>query len=170
MDQHHHYDDERADGELRRLLDEIRTGLAAAREDLSAALERIRQLEEQTPEARQAEYEADVALADAAESGHDESWRSTLADYHVASGGADYDLEQPRLRRVRDGACCERAVHDNSVGWWCLEHGDQPYPYAQGQDPDPGPEEYDPGPEIDDEGGMSEYRYVLSEDYERGQS
>lgn len=32
------------------------------------------------------------------------------------------------------------------------------------------PEEYDPGPECDDEGGMSEYRYLLPEDYERGQS
>jgi hypothetical protein len=44
------------------------------------------------------------------------------------------------------------------------------HPYAHGQDPDPEPEEYDPGPEIDDEGGMSEYRYVMPEDYERGQS
>jgi hypothetical protein len=30
--------------------------------------------------------------------------------------------------------------------------------------------EYDPGPEFDDEGGMSEYRYILGEDYQRGQS
>jgi hypothetical protein len=44
------------------------------------------------------------------------------------------------------------------------------HPYAQGQDPDPEPEEYDPGPEVDDEGGMSEYRYPMAEDYERGQS
>ncbi len=34
----------------------------------------------------------------------------------------------------------------------------------------PEPVEYDPGPECDDEGGMSEYRYLLPEDYERGQS
>lgn len=27
-------------------------------------------------------------------------------------------------------------------------------------EPEPEPEEYDPGPEVDDEGGMSEYRYV----------
>jgi hypothetical protein len=38
------------------------------------------------------------------------------------------------------------------------------------EEPKPEPEEYDPGPEIDDEGGMSEYRYLLPEDYERGQS
>ena len=36
-------------------------------------------------------------------------------------------------------------------------------------EPDPDPGEYDPGPEADDEGGMSEYRYILPEDYERGQ-
>jgi hypothetical protein len=28
----------------------------------------------------------------------------------------------------------------------------------------------DPGPEVDDEGGMSEYRHILPEDYQRGQS
>jgi hypothetical protein len=28
------------------------------------------------------------------------------------------------------------------------------------EQPEPEPEEYDPGPEIDDEGGMSEYRHV----------
>ena len=42
------------------------------------------------------------------------------------------------------------------------------HPYGQGQDPEP--EEYDPGPGVDDEGGMSEYRYVMPEDHERGQS
>ncbi len=38
------------------------------------------------------------------------------------------------------------------------------------EEPEPDPGEYDPRPEADDEGGMSEYRYVLPEDYERGQS
>jgi hypothetical protein len=37
-------------------------------------------------------------------------------------------------------------------------------------EPEPEPEEYDPGPEVDDAGGMSEYRYTLPEDYQRGQS
>jgi hypothetical protein len=32
---------------------------------------------------------------------------------------------------------------------------------------EPEPEDYDPGPEADDEGGMSEYRYVQPEDYLR---
>jgi len=35
---------------------------------------------------------------------------------------------------------------------------------------EPGPDDYDPGPEIDNEAGMSEYRYTLPEDYQRGQS
>jgi hypothetical protein len=41
---------------------------------------------------------------------------------------------------------------------------------ADEPEPEPEPEEYDPGPEVDDEGGMSEYRYILPEDYQRGQS
>jgi hypothetical protein len=35
-------------------------------------------------------------------------------------------------------------------------------------DEEPEPEPYDPGPEVDDEGGMSEYRYPWPEDYQRG--
>ena len=37
------------------------------------------------------------------------------------------------------------------------------------EEDEPEPEPYDPGPECDDEGGMSEYRHILPEDYERGQ-
>jgi hypothetical protein len=39
--------------------------IAGLREDLSRAEERIRELERDTPQARQLQYEADVALADA---------------------------------------------------------------------------------------------------------
>lgn len=38
------------------------------------------------------------------------------------------------------------------------------------QDDEPDPGDYDPGPECDDEGGMTEYRYVMAEDYQRGQA
>jgi hypothetical protein len=75
---HRHYDDERVVDELRRELQELREEMHR----------RLRQLEEQTPEARQAEYEADVAMADS------EAWRSTLADYQVASGCAEYADEE----------------------------------------------------------------------------
>jgi hypothetical protein len=74
---HRHYDEERELASVRRDLDHVIA-------DLRGALDRIRQLEEQTPDARQAEYEADIALADS------EPWRDTLADYQVASGSADY--------------------------------------------------------------------------------
>jgi hypothetical protein len=85
---HRHYDEERDLASVRRDLDHVIADLRELREDLTAALGRIQQLEEQTPEARQAEYEADVALADS------EAWRSTLADYQVASGSAEYVDEE----------------------------------------------------------------------------
>ena len=95
---HRHFDDERAVDELRRELRVLREALNEYERDPADARSRIRQLEEQTPQARQLELEADLAAADLADSG------------------------------------------------------------------------YDPGPEVDDEGGVSEYRYVLPEDYQRGQS
>jgi hypothetical protein len=35
---------------------------------------------------------------------------------------------------------------------------------------EPEPGEYNPGSQAGDEGGVSEYRYILPEDYQRGQS
>jgi hypothetical protein len=117
-DKHHgHYD---LDREVKELRDQVRTLRATMIEfglELSEAQGRIHQLEQQTPQARQLELEADQAAADLAES---ESWRSTLADYAVASGAAGYDDEDddqeeageqpfalvPRLRRVT----CTRIV------------------------------------------------------------
>jgi hypothetical protein len=90
------------------------------RSQLDGALERIRSLEQQTPQARQVQLEADLAAADLAESGYD-----------------------------RHGGDCQCS--------YCATD-------------EPEPDEYDPGPEVDDEGGMSEYRYTLPEDYQRGQS
>jgi hypothetical protein len=81
---HRHYDLER-EGQsvasfvqtLRREMVNVRRELDAAlgdlrelREDLAGARSRIRQLEEQTPDARQAELEADIALAGLAEPGY----------------------------------------------------------------------------------------------------
>ena len=73
-DKHHgHYDLDREDERLKALLDLLRHEVRELRDDLASALGRIRQLEQQTPDARQAEYEADVALADAADGGYDET-------------------------------------------------------------------------------------------------
>jgi hypothetical protein len=88
--------------ELERVIRELR-GL------LELAEQRITALENQTPQARQLQYEADIAAADLAASGYG-----------------------------RHGLGCD-----------C--------PYC-GTDEDE-PEDYDPGPEVDDEGGMSEYRH-----------
>jgi hypothetical protein len=66
---------------VRRDLDRVISDLRGLREDLDDALGRIRQLEEHFPANPDGEPD-------------DESWRSTLADYHVASGGADYDEDE----------------------------------------------------------------------------
>jgi hypothetical protein len=46
---------------------------------------------------------------------------------------------------------------------WQDAAGTAPEPFAVDEDQadEPEPEEYDPGPEVDDEGGMSEYRHAL---------
>ena len=95
---HRHYDDESTARGLREDLGRTEERIRELEDALRGALERIRQLEEQTPEARQAEYEADIALADAA------------------------DAVGTREAHVR--LCCWRAAYDDSIGWWCPEHGD----------------------------------------------
>lgn len=107
---HRHYDDERVIGELQRELRELRHEL---RNELASALDRIRQLEQQAPQARQLGLGADQAAADLAESGYDrdegddEAWR-TLADYQVASGTAEYD---------EDEGCVETSNGRHTASW-----------------------------------------------------
>jgi hypothetical protein len=86
----------------------IDSAAAGLRSQVDDALERIRALEADTPQARQLQYEADLAAADLAESGYDRHGRDCQCSYCAAD--------------------------------------------------EPEPDEYDPGPEVDDEGGMSEYR------------
>src|SRR5690349_6214214 len=43
-----------------------------------------------------------------------------------------------------------------------INHDDGPCP--NGPDDEPAPDDYDPGPECDDEGGMTEYCYLLPDD------
>lgn len=104
---HRHYDDENLAAGLREDLGRAEARISDLENDLTAALGRIRDLEQQTPEARQAEYEADIALADSAESGYgNEPWRDTPADYQVASGSVDYDDEGDDLSPV----ACMRTI------------------------------------------------------------
>jgi predicted nucleic acid-binding Zn-ribbon protein len=105
---HRHHDLETDDKTAQQAITCLRDEVAELRRRLDA-LDRIGDLEKQTPQAQQLQLEADLAAADLAASGYDR-----------------YD--------------------------------------------EPEPDDYDPGPEVDDEGGMSEYRYTLPEDYQRGQS
>ena len=68
---HRHYDLEREDERLQGLLREIDGQLGQLRRELEGALGRIRALEGQTPQARQLQYEADLAAADLAAAGYD---------------------------------------------------------------------------------------------------
>jgi hypothetical protein len=61
---HRHYDLERELAGVRRDLDRVIGDLRELRGELEAALGRIRDLEQQTPEARQLQFEADIAAAD----------------------------------------------------------------------------------------------------------
>jgi hypothetical protein len=120
---HGHHD---LDSLIAGLREDLRHAEARIRElegEHSAVIERIADLEKQTPQARQLRYEADLAAADLAESGYDRHGRDCQCPY-----------------------CCDEPEEEPPVV------------------------EYDPGPEIDDEGGMSECRYILPEDYERSQS
>ncbi len=76
--------------------------------------------------------------------------------------------------RIKSAGCAETSDGQHCGDWHdggqcsaCGLLGPGP---DEDQAEEPEPEPYDPGPEIDDEGGASEYRYVLPEGYERGQS
>ena len=58
--------------ELEQRTRDLRQETRELRAELAGALQRIRQMEAGTPESRQAQYEADVALADLAASGYDD--------------------------------------------------------------------------------------------------
>ncbi len=103
---HRHYSDERTVEELRGQVRELRAIMIEFGLELSEAQGRIHALERQLA----ARADGDAGEAD-----------------DVASGGAEYVDEVPSLPRLRPmGVCCTRAVHDDSTGWWCPEHGDQP--------------------------------------------
>lgn len=82
---------------------------------------------------------------------------------------------QPLRPDEAGGYVCPETSDGQHCGDWheggkcgaCGQTGPDP-DEDQADEPEPAP--YDPGPEIDDEGGMSEYRYLLPEDYLRGQS
>ena len=103
---HRHYglenDDEKASRRVTALQDEL-DGLRA---ELGAAVDRIAALEQQTPQARQLQVEADLAAADLAESGYDRHGRdcqcpycSTDEDEPDERGASEYHREEFALDR-----------------------------------------------------------------------
>jgi hypothetical protein len=72
---------------------------------------------------------------------------------------ADLERLQPTCVICLDATATQQTVH----GPACSDCVGEP-------EERPEPEPWDPGPETVDEGGMSEYRSVLPEDYRRGQS
>jgi hypothetical protein len=158
------------DGLIAGLREDLRHAEERIRElegDHSAALERIAALEKQTPQARQLQYEADLAAADLAESGYDPGAYGPPvgADRHGRGCQRPYYNAEPDDDQV---GVPERQTGVAAMRRLTREHPLDPDP-DEDQAEEPEPEPYDPGPEIDHEGGMSEYRYVLPEDYERGQ-
>jgi hypothetical protein len=276
---HRHYDLETDDKTAQQAITCLRDEVDELRRQLVDALERIGDLEKQTPQARQLQYEADLAAADLAESGYGSSGygppvgagrhgRDCQCPYCLDDPGdepepavtvvlefADEDqagepepteLNAPRTvsRTYWPDALCEFVTDDMCGGaavarvtsratgdhlWACRPHAEHmlradpgdayvswakpgeafghdgqadesgaapltcPHcgneatgrpgdhcpecshemrPTRDGEPEADGPLEpvYDPGREMDDEGGMSEYRYILPEDYQRGQS
>jgi hypothetical protein len=94
---HRHYDLEKEDDCLRDAIRELGDALSGLRGELQAALDRIRALEGQTPQARQLQLEADQATADLAESGYDRHERGCRCSYCACD--EDEPEESPLARR-----------------------------------------------------------------------
>jgi hypothetical protein len=131
-ERHWHHDLERSDNTAQQEIRGLREDVRDLRSQLDDALERIGALEKQTPQARQLQYEADLAAADLADSGYRD------------------DEYGPPIGASRHGLGCQCS--------YCYDEPEEEPPVA----------EYDSGPEADED-GMSEYRYILPEDYQRGQ-
>jgi hypothetical protein len=202
---HRHYDLEREDERLKGLLDRWRADLSELREQLEGALGRIRQLEAQTPEARQAELEADLAAAGqdaddrcpdcgrASCTGEDCYWPDDAGITRPRPAGRDLVADARLLVRLIPAAAAQECTYcgawpgasctaGESAGYHVARFLGVPMSRAEVSAVTGAAEKTGnpsvawivraivPGSEVDDEGGMSEYRYVLPEDYGRGQS
>jgi TolA-binding protein len=93
-----------------------------------------------------------------------EGLRGQLAD--AIERIAALEKQTPQARQLQLEA--DQAAADLAESGYDRHGRDCQCPYCSTDEPEP--EEYDPGPEADDEGGMSEYRYLLPEEYGRRQS
>ena len=103
-------------------------------------------------------------------------WPARDQDRTCPDCGTIWEREQVDIgagARIKSAGCAETSDGEHCGDWHdggrcgaCGLLGPGP-DEDQAEEPEP----YDPGPEIDDEGGMSEHRYyVMPEDNERGQS
>ncbi len=115
---HRHYDLEREDERLQVAIREWGAQLGELRADLTAALERIRALEGQTPQARQLQLEADLAAADLAESGYDRE------DDPDEPSNRDLEPEPPGWYDVPEPE--ERGVSEYNREEFALDRGEEP--------------------------------------------
>jgi hypothetical protein len=115
---HRHYSLEHEIQSVAAVVKTLQSEVADLRGELASAYEAVRKLRDVLERIRSLEdWQPDYSGPDAAE---DESWRSTLADYHVASGGADYDDEDQADDRCPD---CGRASCTGEDCYWPDEAG-----------------------------------------------
>jgi hypothetical protein len=188
---HRHYDLENAGEKAQRRITALQDEVDGLRGQLAGALERITVLEKHTPQARQFQLEADQAVADLAGSGYDRHGRDCQCPFCFYDPEEDGAGTAPGALTMQAEITADDAVRqvvaeppdicpETSDGYHCTHYqegvshccacGSDPEGAPGEPDEEPPAAEYDPGPEIDDEGGMSEYRYMLPGDYERGQS
>ena len=104
-ERHCHHDLEHADESALREIRGLREDISGLRRQLDDALDRIGDLEKQTPRARQLQLEADQAAADLAESGYDRHGRDcqcpfcTTDDEPDERGASEYHREEFALER-----------------------------------------------------------------------
>jgi hypothetical protein len=101
-------------------IDELIRQLHALREQLVSELR-------QDEDIRAARVDAMLAVAKEPDCRADtrvwpDDWSAARAPEGGDKAGAQPVPALPRLRPM--GACCDRAVYDDSTGWWCPKHGD----------------------------------------------
>jgi hypothetical protein len=137
---HRHYDHE--------------SEIAGLREDLGRAQERIRDPEEEVASAtgRQAGFAKALPVQAAR---HEEVRLAGMADQPWLAIAAELAGALPALADATGGRPCPcgEGTEGDCPGAW---PGCGYYEEATSE-----PEEYNPGPEVDGEGGMSEYRYAV---------
>ncbi len=106
---HRHYDLETDDKTAQQGITCLRDEVAELRRQLDDALNRIGDLEKQTPQARQLQLEADLAAADLAESGYDRHGRDCQCPYCGTDedepderGVGEYNREEFALERPEE--------------------------------------------------------------------